>query len=207
MAALESFNWVDFIIIAVILISTMISLVRGFTKEVLSLAAWIVAIWLALHFCQALAPSMPTFIAKQSVRVSVAFGLIFVGTLLVGALISYLVAHLVEKTKLTLMNRFLGIVFGAGRGVLLIALVILISSLTPVDEYHAWKDSVLIPEFDPVTSWIQGFLPEYVNKYLPQPKHRQMAKAGASAGETASDMADSADSNIGDATDYKPDDA
>lgn len=164
---LLSLNWVDVIIILLIAISTFISFIRGFTREALSLIAWVVAIWIALLYCHQMAAKLPSSISHAELRVVLGFSILFVGILLVGALISYLVSHLVEKTRLTLMNRLLGIVFGAARGALLIAVAILASKLTPLPQYTAWKDSVLIPEFTPVTVWIQGFLPDYINQHFP----------------------------------------
>lgn len=168
MQTIASFNWVDVIIVLILVISTLISFIRGFTREALSLVAWIVAIWVALSYCHALADKLPGSISQDELRVVIAFAAIFIVVLLLGALASYLISHLVEKTRLTLMNRLLGLLFGAARGVLLIAIAILAAQLTPIPDYSAWKKSELIPEFTPVTKWIQSFLPDYVNKHFPQ---------------------------------------
>lgn len=160
-------NWVDYLLVGIIILSALVSLIRGFVREFISLLSWIIAIWAALTYCHAFAASMPEMISNETARISIAFAILFLGILLCGALIGYLVAHLVEKTRLTLMNRLLGVVFGLARGALVIAIAILICELTPAPQYNAYKQSVLIPKFTPITTWIHGFLPDYVNKHFP----------------------------------------
>ncbi len=182
---IAAMNWLDVIILVIIALSTVISFIRGFAREAVSLVSWIVAIWLALVYYKPLAAALPSFISHDELRSIIAFAILFVGILIIGALIGYMVAHFVEKTKLTMMNRLLGVVFGIARGVLLVALAILLGKLTPAPQYDAWKDSVLIPGFKPVTTWIQGFLPDYINKHFED--------ASKAAQNTANSTADTAD--------------
>jgi len=158
-------NWVDFVIIGIIVLSALISLIRGFVKEAISLVVWIAAFWIALAFCQELS-QLNVFnetLKSPSVRIGVAFLVLFLATLIVGALVNYLISTLVNKTGLSGTDRLLGVVFGAGRGVLVVAAVLLLTSYTTLAQESWWKESSLIPQFKPVVEWLRGYLPENVN--------------------------------------------
>ena len=96
-----SFSWVDWAIIAVIVISALLSLKRGFVREALSLVIWIVAGGLAWLFGGSLAVHLAEYIEVPSARIIAACALLFVATLLVGALLSFLLGQLVRATGLT----------------------------------------------------------------------------------------------------------
>lgn len=121
--------WVDYIIIGVIGLSALISLIRGFVREALSLAVWVLAFFVAWTFFRELAQHL-TWFSLPSVRLGVALAILFLTTLLVGGLVNYLVGQLVDKTGLTGTDRLIGMLFGAARGVLLVTLLILLAGLT-----------------------------------------------------------------------------
>ena len=104
-------NWVDFAILVIVLLSSVISLLRGFVREALSLANWVLAIWVSISFAYNLANLLKGSIDSPNVRVSVAFGILFLSTLIVGALVIYLVTQLVRKTGMSGTDRMLGVIF------------------------------------------------------------------------------------------------
>ena len=118
-----AFTWVDWAIIAIIAISSLISLKRGFVKEALSLVTWIIAGVVAWMFGGALSQHLTDFIEMPSARVIAGCAILFVATLLVGALVNFLIGELVRVTGLSGTDRFLGMVFGGARGALLVATV------------------------------------------------------------------------------------
>lgn len=143
-------NWVDFIIIGVIVLSTVISLIRGFVKEAISLAIWFAAFFIASQFYVDLAAYMTKF-DDQMIRNGVSIAILFVTTLILGGLINYLIAQLVQVTGLTGTDRALGSVFGLLRGVLIVsALLFFLDTFTKSSESTLWAESVLIPEFTPI---------------------------------------------------------
>jgi membrane protein required for colicin V production len=156
-------NWVDYLIIAVIAVSALISLVRGFVREAVSIVVWASAFWLAVSFARPFAHSLARYIESPTLQIGVAFVAIFVGTLIVGALVSFIAGMLVGKTGLTGTDRAIGIVFGAARGLLLTGLLVLALGLTRMPQEPWWRDSVMIGWMQPmlcefaVGEWMRGF--------------------------------------------------
>ncbi|MGV8842761.1 MAG: CvpA family protein [Pseudomonas sp.] len=152
------FTWVDWAIVAIIAISAVISLKRGFVKEALSLLTWIIAGVVAWMFGGALAEHLSDYIDTPSARVIAACALLFVATLLVGALINFLISELVRVTGLSGTDRLLGMVFGAARGGLLVVLLVGLVSLAPVQQDPWWKQSSLLPQFLMVADWSKNLI-------------------------------------------------
>ena len=152
-------NWLDIVILTTIAISALISLFRGFIREAFSLAVWVMAFWLSWSFFRALAVNMENMITTPSVRLGVAFAALMVLSLLVGGLLNYLIIQLVSKTGLSGSDRFIGMIFGAARGVLVIAVLVLVAGLTSFPADPWWRESTLIPYFQELAIWLQSLLP------------------------------------------------
>lgn len=151
-------GWIDWAIIAIIAVSALISLARGFVKEALSLLTWVVAGLVAWMFGGALAGHLSPFIETPSIRVIVACSILFILTLLLGGLINYLIGQLVRVTGLSGTDRFLGMIFGAARGALLIVVAVGLLSLAPVEGDVWWRQSELIPHFLLVADWSKNMI-------------------------------------------------
>jgi membrane protein required for colicin V production len=150
--------WIDYAILAVVGISTLISLVRGFVKEAVSLVIWISAFFIASQFYVNLS-SLLTSIPDQTLRNAAAIAILFITTLILGALVNYLIGQLVSKTGLSGTDRVLGLVFGALRGVLISSAVLFfIDAFTPASSTIWWTNSQLIPEFTLIVEWFFEYL-------------------------------------------------
>ncbi|MDO3384157.1 CvpA family protein [Gilvimarinus algae] len=147
-------NWADWTIVGILSVSCLISIKRGFVKEALSLAVWIAAFVIALIFGDRLATLMTGLIDTPSLRAIAAFAILFAATLVVGAMVNYLIGELVRMTGLSGTDRLFGMVFGLVRGAILVmALVILMPSVIPVDNDVWWRESALIPRFLVFEHW------------------------------------------------------
>ena len=153
-----AFTWVDWAIVALIAVSGLISLRRGFVKEALSLATWIVAAVVAWTFGGALSTYLVDLIDTPSLRVIAGCVILFLATLVVGALVNFLLGELVRVTGLSGTDRFLGMTFGAARGALLVVVAVGLLSLTPVEQDPWWQHSTLIPHFLLIADWSKNLI-------------------------------------------------
>ena len=147
-------TWADWAIIAVLGISALISVVRGFVKEAVSLLIWLAAAVIASIFHDQLAVWMIDWISTPSLRMLTAWVALFVAVLLVGGILNYLLGKLVEATGLSGTDRLLGLIFGLVRGlIILMFIVIVLPEVLPVNQDLWWNESILIPFFLQYEDW------------------------------------------------------
>ena len=150
---MESLNVFDWILVAIIAASSVFGLLRGFVKELLSLASWVAAFFVARLFSFKLSGFMVDWIDQPQFRLIAAFAILFAVTLVVGALINNVFSRLVSATGLTGTDRLFGMVFGVVRGGLLVIVMVSLLSLTPVSNDLWWQNSLIIPHFILVDEW------------------------------------------------------
>ncbi len=146
---------IDWAIVALILISTAVSLLRGFVKEALSLATWVAATLIAYMFGAQVSTLLIDHIETPSLRLAAGSAILFFGTLIVGGLVARLARELLKVTGLAGGDRILGMGFGLARGVLIVLVGILLIELTPVAQDPWWQQSLLIPQFADAVSWLK----------------------------------------------------
>ncbi len=152
-------SWFDLLIIGVIALSALISLIRGFVKESISLISWVVACILAFRYFSPLSELLEPYVSSPMVRSITAFAILFISTLLVGAIINFIMSQLVSKTGLSGTDKALGVLFGAARGVLIVTLAVLLASLTPMPDAQWWQDSTTVTFFQQMGEWGKGIIP------------------------------------------------
>ncbi|MDH5425174.1 MAG: CvpA family protein [Gammaproteobacteria bacterium] len=158
---------IDYAFIAVIIISTLFSLLRGFVKEAISLGSWIVAMWVSTTFASNLSNFMPESIENPAFKMGLAFIALFVATLILGVMVNILFNQIINKTGLSGVDRALGTIFGLARGVLIVTVFVMLASLTSVQDQSFWKDSELVVRFQALASWLQVYLPDNISNNLP----------------------------------------
>ncbi|HDN69572.1 MAG: CvpA family protein [Gammaproteobacteria bacterium] len=155
-----AFAWIDVVILALIALSAILSLFRGFVREAVALATWLVALWVAMAFHEDLAAILSQWISTPSAQKITAFAVLFICVLLLGAIINFLASKLVDKTGLTGTDRLLGIVFGVARGGVIVAILVLLAGLTPFPQDPWWQDSQFIGYFEELAMWMRSYLPD-----------------------------------------------
>lgn len=147
--------WVDIVIPGIIVVSALFSLMRGFVREALSLFGWLAAFWVALTFSDDLANVFLNGISVPSLRIIVAFTILFVITLVIMALVNNLAGQLIKKSGLTGTDRMIGMIFGFIRGVLLVSVLVLLAGFTTMTQDAWWKESAMIEVFHEFAVWLQ----------------------------------------------------
>jgi membrane protein required for colicin V production len=151
---------IDFVLLAIIVVSGMISLIRGFIRESLSLVTWVAAIWIAIMFHGEVSPYFAEQIPDQTLRDIAGFAALFIGVVLAGGLVGLIISMLVATSGLTGTDRALGVVFGLARGVVVSAVVVMLAGQTAVTSSQPWDDSQLRPYLQPVADWLYRYMPE-----------------------------------------------
>lgn len=151
-------NEIDWCIIGIVLISTVISLWRGFIKEILSLIIWIVAIVIAWLYGGSFASYLSPNIELAWLRVIVSCAILFILTLIVGAIVNFILARLIKATGLSGTDRFLGMFFGAARGAIAVTIAVGLLVDTPATDANWWKNSKLIPSFLVAANWSKNVI-------------------------------------------------
>ncbi|MGB0467798.1 MAG: CvpA family protein [Pontibacterium sp.] len=146
-------NWADWTILAIVAISCLFSVRRGFVKEAISLVTWVAAFMVARMFSAPMIELLQPYIVTPSLRIAAAFAILFLVTLVVGALIGQLIGMLISATGLSATDRVLGIVFGAARGGLVVVLLVMLVGQTPAVNDLWWNESQLIPHFVLMEAW------------------------------------------------------
>lgn len=164
--SLDRMIWIDYAISGLILVSAVMGLLRGFIKEAFALTIWVAALWVGMHYSRDFAVLLQTAIGHPSARVAAAFGLLFFMTLILGALIGFILNQLIEKTGLTGSDRILGMLFGVLRGAVLVSVLVMLGGVTPLPEDPWWKQSLLIPPFQSLAVWLKDHIPSALAGYI-----------------------------------------
>ncbi|MFL1485216.1 CvpA family protein [Marinobacter sp. LN3S78] len=158
--------WIDWVIIALLTISTLISLKRGFVREALSLVTWVAAFIIARTFHPQMQSLLASTVETPLVRLIAAFAILFVATLIVGAIVNNLIGHLVRVTGLSATDRVLGMIFGLLRGVVVVVVAIAFTRYTPLAEDTWWRQSLMIERLGVVEDWSRRTFGDEFERFL-----------------------------------------
>jgi membrane protein required for colicin V production len=135
--------------------------VRGFVREAVSLLAWLVGIWLAWRYSSFLHPYLGGILDTPEQKAWAARSIVMAVVLLAGALIGTILVWLTRTASgLSVMDRALGFVFGLTRGVIVVALGVMIGLVLEFDRERWWERSLLMPYAEVVAEWLQAYAGE-----------------------------------------------
>ncbi len=161
---LEQVTLVDWLITSTILVSTLISLGRGFVKEALSLIILVAAVVISRLYGAQVATLLIDHISVPSLRMTAAYAGLFAGSMIVGGMVNYLVVQMIRMAGLGGTDRLLGMIFGFARGVLITMVVVGILSKLPLSEDTWWQESIAIPHVLSAAEKLQVFASEFFEK-------------------------------------------
>jgi membrane protein required for colicin V production len=172
----------DWGVIAVMALSTLFAFIRGFTREFIALMTWIVGVVAAVVFSPTVAKWFPDVGASEAIRYILAFALILVVALFVGALVAWPLGTVIRKSGLGFVDRFLGAIFGVARGALLVVGFALVAGLTSLPRQDWWQNAALAPALVAAAMASAQWLPPAWAQRLDYSKEgRTLAKAAQPA--------------------------
>ena len=155
-------SYLDLGVIAIILISAVLAMVRGFTREVLAIASWGAAAVAAIYFHPLVLPYVKPYISKDTVALAAAAALVFFATLIIVSIITVKVSDAILDSKVGPLDRSLGFVFGALRGLLLCVIAFAFFNwLVPEKAQPVWvKDAKMKPLLQSTGEELMAMLPD-----------------------------------------------
>jgi membrane protein required for colicin V production len=149
----------DIGVLLVLGLSTLFAFLRGFIRELCALVAWVAGIVAALAFTPALGAMLPDAFGPPTLRYLVAFGLIVLAALLLGALVAWPLAGAVRAAGLGFADRFLGSIFGLLRGVVVVVAFVLVAGVTSLPRAQWWQQSTLAAPLTAAALGLAAHLP------------------------------------------------
>lgn len=165
-------SWVDIVICLVLAISMIVGVVRGFTREVLSLAIWVIALWMAWGLGPQAAVYLGRWINSATVSLYAGYATVFLVVLVVGAAAVAVLVKLVRSSPLASTDRTLGAAIGLLRGLMLVVAGIMVAGINGDQTSVWWQHSLIIPSLAPVADSLDRVVPTDWLKPLSEKKVR-----------------------------------
>ncbi len=152
----------DYIILAIVLISAVAGLIQGFLREACSLVTWVLAVWLAWKFGPMLAPHLGGALSKAAYGLWAGRAIVFVAVLVIGAIIGATINYFVRLSMFSGLDRLLGFVLGLVRGVVIVGVGIILAQTVRLDGETWWKKSRLMPQLEPVAGVLRAIAGDHL---------------------------------------------
>jgi membrane protein required for colicin V production len=153
---MTAFDWGT---VGAVAFSMLFAFMRGVTRELIALLAWVLGFVAAVTLTPMLGGVLPEIGGNPVLRYLVAFVVIFVGCLVMGALVAWPLATVIRKAGLGFADRFLGALFGAARGAVLVMAFVLFAGLTTLPRYDWWQNAALAPPLAVAALSLKPWLP------------------------------------------------
>jgi membrane protein required for colicin V production len=151
----------DGILLGITLVSAVLAMVRGFSREVLSVVSWAAAAVAAYLFYKPVVPFLAPYISNETIAQIAAAGLVFIVTLIVVSIITMKIADFIIDSRIGALDRTLGFLFGAARGVLLVVVAMLFFNWLVTENQPAWvAQAKSKPMIDELGAKLVALLPE-----------------------------------------------
>lgn len=155
---------VDYAIIAILAVSAVVGIVRGFLREAIALATWIAALIVAWRYSAVLEPYLGGLLSEPTVRLWTSRAILLVAVLLVGAGIGALAVHLVRTSLFSGTDKFLGFLFGLLRGLVIFAVLVIFCQTLRLDGERWWRRSTLLPYGEDIAGVVRSLVGEALER-------------------------------------------
>lgn len=145
----------DYWVLAIVLLSAIIGLMRGFLREVVAVVTWILALFVAWHFGPWLAPHLGGLLTDEQVRPWAARAILLILVLFIGSITGVFIGHFVRLSIFSVTDRFLGFAFGLVRAAVVLGVLVIICQLLRLDGERWWRESLLIPYAERVANGLR----------------------------------------------------
>jgi membrane protein required for colicin V production len=166
-------NFIDYLLLAILLISLFLGFFRGFLSEAIGLISWLGGLWLAWHYAYLVEPHLGGLLSHPPLSIWASRMLILLGVLVLGWLVAGIASYFARQSGISLMlDRMLGVLFGTIRGLVIISVGVMLGLQVQLDRTDWWRGSRFMPIAVEVSGWIKGFADSAV-------KARQQAQSDA----------------------------
>lgn len=149
----------DLLLLAILVVSTLLGVMRGFIGALASVAAWALAVWAAFRFGARLALLLAGGADPGPTQLLAGYGVSFLGVLVFVGLVGWLLRKLVQSVGLSGVDRALGAALGLARGGFVACLLVLLMGFTALPREAGWQRSRMVPVLLPGAQWLRGWLP------------------------------------------------
>jgi membrane protein required for colicin V production len=159
-------TWIDYAVIAIVGISILLSVIHGLVREILSLAAWVVAFVVAQMYATGAASLFSPALTSPPLRLFAGFVAVFLTVLVAMTLLAIAVSRLIRTAGLGFADRALGAVFGLVRGLAIVTIAVLLAGLTALPRQTAWRHAMFNEPLVILANWVKVWLPDDMAKHI-----------------------------------------
>ncbi|ADI29567.1 CvpA family protein [Methylotenera versatilis] len=156
----------DYVVLAIIGLSIILSVMRGFFREALAILGWVAAFVTAKTYANQILPMMPDDIPTESLRILAAFLVLFFATLFFATLLAIALSSVFKKMGLGWLNRLLGAFFGLIRGILIVCIIVFLAGLTELPNDARWRNAMFSAPLEALVISMLPWVPISIAKHV-----------------------------------------
>jgi membrane protein required for colicin V production len=155
----------DIVILVAVALPALVGVIYGFLNIAFSIFAWALALGISAKFAPFFSPMLSSYVETPILRVILAFAGLFIVSLIILTGLGFLIVKLLGRTGLTATDRILGLFFGTGLGIVIVAIAVFLAGFTALPAEGWWQSSRLLGPFEKISILGGRYLPESMAKY------------------------------------------
>lgn len=156
----------DYGVLLIIGISIIVSMMRGAVLEILAIAGWLAAFYVAKTYASQLIPLLPAEIPSEQLKTLAAFVILFLAVLLIASLLCIALSGVINKIDLNWLNRGIGAMFGFARGLLIVCVLVFLAGLTNFPKDVRWTNAMFSSPLEALVKSMLPLVPQTVAKHV-----------------------------------------